>query len=134
MYIDASAIVAIVTQEPEAARLAALLKTARAPITSATAIFEAAAALTRKHHAPDVESSRELVMDFLAVAKARTVGITSHEADIALEAFAKFGKGRGHPAQLNMGDCFGYAVARSYRAPILFKGEDFNKTDAVIAE
>jgi ribonuclease VapC len=48
-------------------------------------------------------------------------------------AFEKYGKGRGHPAQLNMGDCFAYAVAKSRRMPLLFKGNDFTKTDIRIA-
>jgi ribonuclease VapC len=51
------------------------------------------------------------------------------EAETALAAFSRYGKGRGHPAQLNLGDCFAYAVAKNYRTSLLFKGEDFSKTD-----
>ena len=51
------------------------------------------------------------------------------EAEAALDAFSGYGKGRGHPAQLNLGDCFAYAVARTYQTALLFKGEDFDKTD-----
>jgi ribonuclease VapC len=51
------------------------------------------------------------------------------EAQTALEAFSRYGKGRGHPAQLNLGDCFAYAAAKNYRTSLLFKGEDFNNTD-----
>lgn len=69
------------------------------------------------------------VLEFLETAGVRTVSITSKEAEGALDAFARFGKGSGHPAQLNMGDCFAYAGARSYRTALLFKGEDFSKTD-----
>ena len=58
-----------------------------------------------------------------------SVSITGKEADTALDAFARYGKGRGHPAQLNMADCFAYAAAKNYRAALLFKGEDFTKTD-----
>ena len=54
---------------------------------------------------------------------------TSGEAGAALDAFSRYGKGRGHPAQLNMGDCFAYAVAKTYRTALLFKGDDFSKTD-----
>ncbi|MGH7046475.1 MAG: hypothetical protein ACREE2_08810 [Stellaceae bacterium] len=55
--------------------------------------------------------------------------MTEKEAHIALAAFAHYGKGRGHPAQLNLGDCFAYAMARSTRTTLLFKGDDFTKTD-----
>ena len=59
----------------------------------------------------------------------RTVPITDQEAHTALAAFSRYGKGRGHPAQLNLGDCFAYAVAKNYQTALLFKGEDFDKTD-----
>ena len=55
--------------------------------------------------------------------------ISSQEADAALDAFSRFGKGQGHPAQLNMGDCFAYAVAKNRRVPLLYKGNDFVHTD-----
>lgn len=61
--------------------------------------------------------------------RVRAVLITESEAATALAAFSQYGKGRGHPAQLNLGDCFAYAVARNHRTPLLFKGEDFDKTD-----
>jgi ribonuclease VapC len=61
----------------------------------------------------------------------KVVPIGTAEADLALSAFARYGRGRGHPAQLNMGDCFAYAVAKSHRTTMLFKGEDFSKTDIV---
>ena len=69
------------------------------------------------------------VAEFLAMAGVRTVSITAREAEVALDAFSRYGKGRGHPAQLNMGDCFAYAVARTCRTALLFKGDDFSKTD-----
>jgi ribonuclease VapC len=56
------------------------------------------------------------------------VQIGENEASLALSAFARYGKGRGHPAQLNTGDCFAYAVARNHRTTLLFKGDDFTKT------
>ncbi len=128
MFIDASAIVAILTREPEADTLADLLDGARAPITSPIAVFEATLGLCRKRHA-SVEEAEADVREFLAISGARSVPITAKEGETALAAFARYGKGRGHPAQLNLGDCFAYAVARNYRAPLLFKGDDFSKTD-----
>ena len=128
MFVDASAIVAILTREPDADALADILDGARSPITSPIAVFEATLGLCRKRHA-SVEEAEADVREFLAAAGVRSVAITSKEGETALAAFARYGKGRGHPAQLNLGDCFAYAVARNYRGPLLFKGDDFSKTD-----
>jgi ribonuclease VapC len=128
MFVDASAIVAILTREPEADVLADALERARSPITSPIAIFEATLGIRRKRHA-SVEEAEEDVGEFLETAAVRTIPITERETETALSAFARFGKGRGHPAQLNLGDCFAYAVARNHRTTLLFKGEDFTKTD-----
>ena len=128
MYVDASAIVAILTREPDADALADALDGARSPITSAVTVFESVLGVCRKRHA-SVAEARDDVREFLEAAKIRTVAITSEEADAALEAFARYGKGRGHPARLNMGDCFAYAVAKNHHAPLLFKGNDFTQTD-----
>lgn len=128
MFVDASAIVAILTREPEADSLADLLEADSAPITSPIAIFEAALGICRKRHA-SVEEADEDVRQFLELARIQLIPITAKEAETALAAFARYGKGRGHPAQLNLGDCFAYAVAKNYRTSLLFKGEDFNKTD-----
>jgi ribonuclease VapC len=62
-------------------------------------------------------------------ANVETVPITREIGDLALQAFEKYGKGRGHKAQLNMGDCFAYACAKSLGVPLLYKGDDFAKTD-----
>ena len=128
MFVDASAIVAILTREPEADSLADLLEAARSPITSPIAVFEAALGICRKRHA-SVEEAEDDVREFLELSRIQLIPITAKEADTALAAFSRYGKGRGHPAQLNLGDCFAYAVAKNYRTSLLFKGEDFNKTD-----
>jgi len=128
MFVDASAIVAILTREPDADALADVLESARAPITSPIAIFEAALGICRKRHA-SVEEAKADIRDFLGVAAIRAVSITEREAETALAAFSRYGKGRGHPAQLNLGDCFAYAVAKNHRTALLFKGDDFSKTD-----
>jgi ribonuclease VapC len=128
MFVDASAIVAILTREPEADALANVLETARSPITSPIAIFEAVLGMCRKRQA-SVEEADGDVREFLTVAGVRAVSITEREAETALAAFARYGKGRGHPAQLNLGDCFAYAMAKNHRTALLFKGEDFGKTD-----
>ncbi len=132
MFVDASAIVAILTREREAGALADALETARSPITSPIAIFEAALGICRKRHV-SVEEAAEDVREFLGIAAIRAVSITDKEAETALAAFSRYGKGRGHPAQLNLGDCFAYAMAKNYRTTLLFKGEDFAKTDIRLA-
>ncbi len=128
MFVDASAIVAILTREPDADALADVLDGAQAPITSPIAVFEAVLGLCRKRHASVAEAEAD-VRAFLAAAGVGSVAITTNEVETALAAFARYGKGRGHPAQLNLGDCFAYAAARNHRTSLLFKGDDFSKTD-----
>jgi ribonuclease VapC len=128
MMIDASAIVAILTREPEADALIDRLEAAAGPITSAIAVFEATLGLCRKHHV-SVEEAKADIDDFLRIARIDIVSIGAEEASLALVAFARYGKGRGHPAQLNPGDCFAYAVAKHHGTRLLFKGEDFSQTD-----
>jgi ribonuclease VapC len=128
MFVDASAIVAILTREPAADTLADAIDHATSPITSPLAIFEATAALCRKRHA-SVQEAQEDVSEFLTTAEIGTVPISVKEAEAALDAFARYGKGRGHPAQLNLGDCFAYACAKTHRTSLLFKGDDFSRTD-----
>ncbi len=101
---------------------------APAPITSPIAIFEATLGICRKREARVEEAAQE-IGKFLVVAGVGTAPITDQEAQTALAAFSRFGKGRGHPAQLNLGDCFAYAMAKNHRVALLFKGEDFDKTD-----
>ena len=91
-------------------------------------MFEATLGVCRKQHASVAEAQGD-VSEFLETAGVRTVSITSKEAEAALDAFCRYGKGWGHPAQLNLGNCFAYAVEKTHGAELLFKGEDFNKTD-----
>jgi ribonuclease VapC len=128
MFVDASAIVAILTREPEADTLADLLEAERAPITSPIAVFEAVLGICRKRHT-SVQEAEEIVGEFLEVAAIELIPITAKELDTALSAFSRYGNGRGHPAQLNLGDCFAHAAAKNHRRTLLFKGVDFDKTD-----
>jgi ribonuclease VapC len=128
MFVDASAIVAILTREKEADVLLDKIETAPEPITSAIALFEATAGLCRKRQS-SVEQAHDDVMEFLTEAGIKMVSIAAPESRNAIAAFAKYGKGRGHPAQLNLGDCFAYAVAKTNNVPLLFKGGDFSLTD-----
>ena len=128
MFVDASAIVAMLTREPGADRLADRLEAAVAPITSPIAVFEAALGICRKRQASVDQASRD-VGQFIAIAGVAVVPVTDRETETALDAFWRYGKGRGHPAQLNLGDCFAYAMAKNHRKRLLFTGDDFDRTD-----
>jgi ribonuclease VapC len=128
MFVDASAIVAILTDEPEADMLSDALENARSPITSPIAVYEATLAVSRKRRG-GVELAQRDVHDLLQEIGVRLVAIAPDAADAAFDAFARYGKGRGHPAQLNMADCFAYAVAKAQGMSLLFKGADFALTD-----
>ena len=127
MFVDASALVAILLREPGWEPLSERLQTAEAPVTSAIAIYETVLAIARTR-AGGIEAARqEVAMALEAAGIEVTIGPV--EADAALDAFARDGKGQGHPAQLNLGDCFAYAVAKTQRVTLLFKGDDFSHTD-----
>lgn len=128
IFIDASALVAILTAEPEGRDLLLRVEETKTRLTSSLAIFEAVLAICRKR-SMDVDVAHEKVSRFLSEAEIFVVPIEKEDAQIALAAHALYGKGRGHPAQLNMGDCFAYAMAKSRGAALLFKGDDFVQTD-----
>jgi ribonuclease VapC len=71
--------------------------------------------------------------DLLVQTEIEVEPVTREQAEIARAAYRDFGKGSGHPAGLNFGDCFAYALAKSTREPLLFKGDDFSRTDVAVA-
>ncbi len=127
MFVDASALCAILLGEEGADVLAAKLSDARTRTTSAIAVYETVRAVMRESGKPPSEV-RATVARFLVAARIDTTQIGPAEREIALDAMDRFGKGR-HRAKLNMGDCFAYACARAQGAPLLFKGDDFGHTD-----
>jgi len=128
IFVDASALVAMITGEPDAPVLADALDGSAAVFTSPIAIFEAVLGVRRVRNSTLAEAQAD-VDSVLDAAGIEVVPIHPTIANGALEAFALYGKGRGHPAQLNMGDCFAYAMAKSRGAALLFKGDDFAHTD-----
>ncbi|PPE80599.1 VapC toxin family PIN domain ribonuclease [Kaistia algarum] len=128
MFVDASAMVAILCEEGDARELETRLLSNDPSMTSPIAIFEASLALQRKLKA-DADEAREMLQRLLALADTAIEPVTEADAQLALSAHARYGKGRGHPAQLNMGECFAYAMAKSRGAALLFKGDDFIHTD-----
>ena len=131
MFVDASAIVAILVEESDAASLTKRLEQAVAPCTSPIAIYEAVAGVARVRTV-EIRTAETILDRFLEQARVRVVPITAEMGRGALTAFERYGRGR-HPAALNMGDCFAYACARVLDMPLLFKGDDFPLTDITIA-
>jgi len=129
MIIDTSAIIAILREEDEARRFAAAIEAASVRRISAATYVEVGAVIDR---ARDPVASR-LVDELLATAGIVVEAVTAAQARIAREAYRDFGKGSGHAAGLNFGDCFAYALARATGEPLLYKGDDFSHTDVAAA-
>ncbi|HEX4110399.1 MAG TPA: type II toxin-antitoxin system VapC family toxin [Solirubrobacteraceae bacterium] len=124
MVLDTSAVIAILAGEPERARFVALLAGAADPLISAATLLECSIVMLARTGPAGVKDLDAL----LAAAGVRCVAVDQPQTVLAREAFARFGKGRA-PAALNFGDCFAYALANAAGEPLLFKGEDFSKTD-----
>ena len=129
MIIDTSAIVAILREEAEARRFAEVIEAAPVRRISAATYVEIGAVIDG---ARDPVASR-LVDDLLAAAQIVIEPVSPAQARIAREAYRDFGKGSGHAAGLNFGDCFAYALARATGEPLLYKGDDFSHTDVAAA-
>ncbi|MDF2117987.1 type II toxin-antitoxin system VapC family toxin [Roseiarcaceae bacterium H3SJ34-1] len=127
MFIDASALTALLTSEDDARELLARLQQDPRRLTSALAVWEAAIAVARMLDLPITEAA-DAVESYLALMEIETIAVPPETGRIALEAFDRYGKGR-HPARLNFGDCFAYACARHFGEPLMFKGADFPQTD-----
>ena len=124
MVIDTSALVAILGMEREAASLARALEADQLRLISAAALVEAAIVIESRY---GEAGGRELDL-LIAKAEIEVRAVDAGQVLFAREAWRRYGKGR-HPAGLNFGDCFSYALAKATGEPLLFKGEDFAKTD-----
>jgi ribonuclease VapC len=118
----------MLTREPDADTLVSALAAAGRAETTPIAVYEAVLGVSRKRQWSVAEAETH-VGDFLRAAGVAVQPIQPETAQVALEAFARYGKGRGHRARLNLGDCFIYAEAKVGGASLLYKGEDFSKTD-----
>ena len=127
MFVDASALTAMLSNEHDGVELMARMQKADVLLTSPIAVWEATIALARLT-GKSVADARRGVEQFRDLAGIGLEAIPAEAAAIAVDAFDRFGKGR-HPAQLNMGDCFAYACARHFGQPLLCKGGDFPLTD-----
>jgi ribonuclease VapC len=124
IVVDTSALVAILLGEPDAAVFSAALAGASKRLLSAVTRVELSLVIEGRKGEP----GRALLEQLLADGEFEIVAVTAQHAEIAIDAFRRFGK-RRHPAGLNIGDCFSYALAKSLDAPLLFKGADFAATD-----
>jgi ribonuclease VapC len=129
MVIDTSALIAILRNESDAPFFAQAIARAAVRRLSAANFVEAAAVIDGSR---DPVASRRFD-DLLREAQMRIEPVTEVQARIAREAYRDFGRGSGHPAKLNFGDCFAYALARDIGEPLLFKGDDFVHTDVTRA-
>jgi ribonuclease VapC len=125
MILDSSAVVAVARLEPDAAEFARAIEQAGSCKMSTATFLEAAIVLDSRS---DPTLGRRYD-DLLRESKVALVALDDVQARIAREAYRDFGKGSGHPAKLNFGDCFAYALAKATGEPLLFKGNDFAHTD-----
>lgn len=125
MILDTSAILAIIRGEAGAEHLEELIASQAAPRMSAATVVELNAVVTRRLPPEKVR----LVDRLLRTWNVEIVPFDEEQSKIASRAYADYGKGSGHPAQLNLGDCFSYALASAASAPLLFIGSDFVHTD-----
>ncbi len=126
MIVDSSALVAIIRGEPGWERLLSALKGAATPRLSSANFLETAIVLDRSAEASDGHRLTRLLDE----SDIEVVPFTAEQAQLARRAYRDFGRGAGHPAQLNFGDCFAYALAEETGEPLLYKGEDFTKAGA----
>ena len=129
MIIDTSGLLAILRDEPDAAAYAEAIQGAASRRLSAVSFVETAVV---------IDSGRDPIAsrgfdELLRVAQIAVDPVTEEQARIARDAYRDFGRSSGHPAKLNFGDCFSYALARATGEPLLFKGTDFVHTDVIQA-
>lgn len=129
MIVDTSAIVAILTNEDDAGVYARAIAGADARRIAAAGYLECGVVLDSLR---DPVISRALD-ELVETADIRIEPVTERQARLARQAYADFGKGSGHPARLNFGDCLTYALAIDLREPLLWKGDDFGHTDVASA-
>jgi ribonuclease VapC len=124
MVIDTSVLLAVPLQQPNASRVALALEASSSRMLFAASLLEASIVIeSRKGDAGGREFDLLLYHGGIEV-----VGVDQDQAETARAAWRRFGKGR-HPAGLNYGDCFAYALAKSRHLPLLFRGDDFSQTD-----
>ncbi len=129
IIVDSSALVAILLNEPESEIFFNIISLADEALMSSSNLVEAGVVMESRHGIGGSQNLDSLISEL----KLEIVPFTPEQAEIARKAFRDYGKGR-HPAGLNICDCYAYALAKYYDAPLLFKGSDFSQTDIKIAK
>ena len=140
MFLDASAIIAIMSGEADSDRLLRRVDAAERLYFSPSSAFEATVGIARRKSVTEsgdqvptppalIEQCQTVVLGFLAELKAVEIPLDTNIRELAVKAAREYGRYVGHPAKLNFGDCFSYACAKAYRVPLLYKGNDFSQTD-----
>jgi len=125
VIVDTSAIIAMLRNEPAGSRCADHLAEAEVVRISAATYLEASIVVDGSRN-PALSQEFD---DLIEAAEMLIEPVTEHHAHLAREAYRTFGRGSGHPARLNFGDCFAYALAKETNVPLLFVGNDFAHTD-----
>lgn len=123
LIIDTSVVIAILRAEDDARLLVETLGTATQRMMSAGGYLEAGIVMARR------DGRQDVLDEFIKRAEIEVAAVTEVEAKEGLRAYQQYGRGSGHPANLNFGDCFSYALAKTRNLPLLFKGDDFVHTD-----
>ena len=125
MVVDSSALIAVLLAEPEQSEFARILAKSDVTYMSNANVLESIQVAVGKLG----EIGRNHLEILIAESQISVVGFDKQQLAHAIDAFMRFGRGRGHPAKLNFGDCMAYALAKSLDAPLLYKGNDFAQTD-----
>ena len=129
MVIDSSALIALLLDEPETVEFVAAIAAAPTRLLSASSYLEAAIVMIGRW-GPDAVGRLDRLLDDLSIV---VTAFTPEQATLAVAAYRQYGRGSGHAAGLNYGDCFSYALAKLTGEPLLFKGNDFSLTDLTAA-
>jgi ribonuclease VapC len=130
IVLETSALVSLIRSEPEQKRITDVLQSAESVLVSAFSLYEAGVVLLGKG---DIDDPKAAIYEVMTWCSAEIVAFDEVQADLAYEAYAKFGKGFGSGAKLNLADCAAYALAKHLSAPLLFVGQDFSHTDVLCA-
>ena len=125
MIVDSSALVAAIRREPDWIELSRVIDSAKRLSISAASYLETSIVIDGLRNPAQSARLDDLIEEMEMVIEP----VTAAQARIARQAYRDYGKGSGHPANLNFGDCFSYALARDKREPLLYKGDDFVHTD-----
>jgi ribonuclease VapC len=129
IVVDSSAVIAVIRREDDFERFLTALENADAALMSNANFLEVVIVLIRRYGAAGLSRLDRVQATFPVELR----DVDAVQLDLAIDAYARFGRGTGHPAGLNFGDCFAYALAKAADAPLLYKGGDFAMTDVAAA-